>query len=414
MLESEHILLQRFAKTGDPEVFSELVQRHAGLVYGACLRILADKDRAADAVQDTFFHLLRSTHGITGSLPNWLHRVATRKAIDVLRRDSSRKQREAQYTANRPREVTKWQDLSPYIDEVLEELDDGTRDILVQHFFEGQTATDIASKHGISQPTVSRMIESGVARLRDKLRSRGIIVAVAALMPLLVENAAQAVPAVVLKELGKMALVGTTAASASGAGAAASASGAGAKTVTGGVLAGVKAKIITAAAVTALGVGSVVTYQQVNKQSQQADRPVAQEITRPRLKGARSTPRSSRPARDIRAVVPQQQELTDAPEPRGYQDTADSDLVEAMAGDIVPQEPGEGEPAGDNVAGYGGYGGYAMGGMTAGGESGDSPEADEGPPMVYGGYGGGYYGGGYGGRAEDPNTPDSNSPSDEP
>jgi hypothetical protein len=32
--------------------------------------------------------------------------------------------------------------------------------------------------------------------------------------------------------------------------------------------------------------------------------------------------------------------------------------------------------------------------------------------MVYGGYGGGYGGGG--GYAEDPNAPDSNSPSDEP
>lgn len=55
MFESESVLLQRFARTGDSEAFSELVRRYAGLVYGACLRILADKDRAADAVQDTFF-----------------------------------------------------------------------------------------------------------------------------------------------------------------------------------------------------------------------------------------------------------------------------------------------------------------------------------------------------------------------
>jgi DNA-directed RNA polymerase specialized sigma24 family protein len=50
VFENESILLQRFAKTGDPEVFSEIVRRHAGLVYGACLRILADKDRAADVL----------------------------------------------------------------------------------------------------------------------------------------------------------------------------------------------------------------------------------------------------------------------------------------------------------------------------------------------------------------------------
>jgi len=65
MLENEVTLLHRFAKTGDAEAFSEVVRRHAGLVYGACLRILADRDRAADAVQETFFQLLRNAGNIT-------------------------------------------------------------------------------------------------------------------------------------------------------------------------------------------------------------------------------------------------------------------------------------------------------------------------------------------------------------
>ena len=69
MLESENILLRRFAATGDAEVFSEIVQRHAGLVYGACHRVLADKDRAADAVQETFLQLLRNAATITGPVP---------------------------------------------------------------------------------------------------------------------------------------------------------------------------------------------------------------------------------------------------------------------------------------------------------------------------------------------------------
>lgn len=400
MSESESTLLQRFARTGDPEVFSELVQRHAGLVYGACLRILADKDRAADAVQDTFFQLLRNARNITGSLPNWLHRVATRKAIDVLRRDSSRRHREAQYAANKPREVTKWQDLSLYIDEVLEELDDQTREIIVQHFFEGKTTTDIAGRQGTSQPTVSRRIESGVAQLRGKLRNRGIIVTVAALATLLVENAAQAAPAAVLKELGKMALVGTQVATASGAGA----------KVAGGVLVGVKAKIITAAAVTAIGVGTVITYQQVTSPPKQTDEMIAEE-TSPFYSGRPSrTAQSRRSAQKGRRTVEQPEELTAIPsEPRDYQDITDSELFELMAGNIVPQRPGENEPT-DGYAG--GYGGYEVNGRAAGGGGIDSPVGDEGPPMGYGGYyGGGGYGGSYGG---DPNSPDSNSPSDQP
>jgi RNA polymerase sigma factor (sigma-70 family) len=410
MFENESILLQRFTRTGDSEAFSELVRRHAGLVYGACLRVLADKDRASDVAQDTFFQLLRSAHSVTGSLPNWLHRVATRKAIDLIRRDSSRRQRETQYAAHIPREVTKWQDLSPYVDEVLNELDDETRRVLIQHFFEGRTTKDIAAGQGFSQPTVSRRIESGVTRLREKLHKRGIIITVGALVTLLVENAVQAAPAVVLKELGKMALVGTQAAVASGAGTAASASGAGAKAA-GGVLAGVKAKIVTAVAVTALGVGSVITYQQITSPPKQTDKPVAEEVS-PFYSGkSPKTVRSSRSAQSRRLDVEQPEELTMAPsEPLDYKDTTDSAFGDSdMAANVFPVESDNSGSEGDNAgvdAGYGAVGGMAMGGM-AGGES--SSEGDEGPPA---GYGGGFFAARV--RIEGPNEPnDSNKDSDE-
>jgi RNA polymerase sigma factor (sigma-70 family) len=413
MSDSESILLERFARTGDPEAFSELVQRHAGLVYGASWRILADRDKAADAAQDTFFQLLRNARGITGSLPNWLHSVVTHKAIDVLRRDSSRRQREAAYAVNKPRQVTKWQELSPYIDEALEELDDDTRQVLMQHFFEGQTAAEIAGKQGLSQPTVSRRIESGVMKLRDKLHRRGIVIAAAELAVLLGGNAVQAAPAIVLKELGKMALLGGHAAIASGAGT----SGAGAKAVAGGVLAGAKAKIIAAAAVTALGIGSVVTYQQVTGPSKQSDESVAEEVTSsyPRSPSDRRAERSTSNRRPI--VNQSQQEWTlITSEPANYKAGANSVVGKPVAGgDIVPQKPAGDKPAGGDAVGYGGDAMGGGAGPAPAGDSGDSPQANEEPPMPAGdgGYGGGFFAAGVAGPNE-PNIPDEYSPSDEP
>jgi RNA polymerase sigma factor (sigma-70 family) len=259
MSESENILLRRFAASGDAEAFAEIIRRHAGLVYAACLRVLADKDRAADAVQETFLQLLRNAETITGSVPMWLHRVATRKAIDVIRRDSSRRQREVTYAADKPRRANAWQDISRHVDEELDELDEQTRSILIQRFFEGLTTKDIAFRETISQPTVSRRIESGVRILRDSLRKKGILISTAALFGLLGENVIQAAPAVVLKELGKIALVGSQAAAATGAGA-----GAGAQAAA-GVLTGIKIKVVTAVAVAVVGVGSVVTYNEVTR-----------------------------------------------------------------------------------------------------------------------------------------------------
>jgi RNA polymerase sigma factor (sigma-70 family) len=253
MAETEAVLLSRFARTGDAEAFAEIIRRHAGLVYGAALRILADVDRASDVAQETFLQLTKDAQNVTGSLPGWLHRVATHKAIDQMRRDASRKRREAGYAADKPREVTDWKELSRYVDEELNRLDIETRDMLIAHFLQGQTTRQIALAQGVSQATVSRRIDAGVTQLRGTLRKRGLLVAAGILGTLLGKNAAQAAPPALMTELGKMALVGGHAAAL--------------EAVAGGILAGVKAKVVAAAVVAVIGAGSVVTYQHATRPS---------------------------------------------------------------------------------------------------------------------------------------------------
>jgi len=261
MAESENILLQRFVKGGDATAFSEIVRRHAGLVYGACVRVLGDADRAADATQETFFQFLRDAGRITGSLPNWLHRVAMGKAVDVVRKDSSRQRREAEYADLKQRQVGEWKELSPYVDQALDALDDEEREMLIRYFFEGRSMAEIAAAKGISHPTVSRRIEKGIGELHAQLRRRGLIVAGAALTSLLGRNAAQAAPASVLQELAKMALVGGKGTAAATAGAAATGSAAAGI----GLAAAAKTKLIAAAAVVVLGLGGTLAYKYVNR-----------------------------------------------------------------------------------------------------------------------------------------------------
>ncbi|OHB59495.1 MAG: hypothetical protein A2167_01345 [Planctomycetes bacterium RBG_13_46_10] len=375
MSENENILLRRFVTASDAEAFSEIVRRHAGLVYGACVRVLEDKDKAADAVQETFLQLLHNAGNITGSVPTWLHRVATRRAIDAIRRDTSRRQREKQYAADKPQGVTNWQELSRYIDAELDRLDDQMREILIERFFQGRTTTDIADSLGLSQATVSRRIESAVEMLRNGLRKKGVIVAIPALAALLGENAVEAAPALVMKELGKIALVGGKAAAA----------GAGVKTA--GVLAGigVKAKIITAAAVTAVTIGSVVTYNHVT-------------YTRRENKAAQQF--SQRPAE--RPTIPT--EDLDRSRETTVRDTDNTSLTEIdVEQSNTEQSNDENLMGGYAVGGYGGgYGGMGSGmgmggmmggygGMGMGSYAGSMPDGNE-PVGGYGGLMGGYDG----------------------
>ena len=342
MLDKEIGLLQRFVNKGDAEAFSEIVQRHAGLVYGASLRVLEDRTRAADVVQETFFHLYKNAGHITGSLPNWLHRVATRKAIDVVRRDSRRRQREAKYAAEKLSEADSWEDISAYIDEGLDELDDETREILIQRFFEGRSMADIADEINVSQPTVSRRVESGVSKLRETLRKRGVIVAATALVSLLTENAVQAAPAMVIKELGKIALLGTTAASSASS------------TATTGLLVGVKAKIIAATAAAAIGTVGVVAYRDITTPAKEPTPPVVSGVEQPEPVGPPET-----------LEVPEGPEIVsiDREPPKVTADTGrpgdDEDIARANGAKAVgDDDAAAGAGAVRKSGGYGGRGGF--------------------------------------------------------
>jgi RNA polymerase sigma factor (sigma-70 family) len=264
MAQTEAVLLKRFTGSGDAEAFAEIIRRHAGLVYGAALRILADVDRASDVAQETFLQLTKDAGHVTGSLPGWLHRVATHKAIDEMRRDASRRHREKEYAANEQQlcEPVEWKEISLYVDVGLHELDPELRDVLILHFLQGCTTREIALLQGASQATISRRIGSGVDQLRVKLRKRGILVAVGALSVLLGDNGVQAAPLPLLTELGKMAIVGGSGVSfATGAAWLGSSFGA----IVTGIWVAIKTQAAVVAAVAAIGVGAIVIYEQATR-----------------------------------------------------------------------------------------------------------------------------------------------------
>ena len=69
-----------------------------------------------------------------------------------------------------------WQELSPYVDQALEELDENTREMLIRHYLGGKSMRLVAEAMGVSQPTVSRKIDKGISQLRSILRKKGFSV----------------------------------------------------------------------------------------------------------------------------------------------------------------------------------------------------------------------------------------------
>jgi RNA polymerase sigma factor (sigma-70 family) len=217
---SDGELLASFVSGRDPDAFGLLLDRHSGLVWHTCRRLLPDEADAQDAFQATFLVLLRRAGSLDGSrsLAGWLYGVARRVAQRARIRATRRREQERQLDMNPaapdsdPRE-----DIRPFLDAELAELPEKYRAPLVLCYLEGKTNEQAAEELGWPAGSMSSRLARGRELLRERLLSRGFTLSVAALSAVLAENSASAVPTSLL-DATRLAASGFVTGNASAAG----------------------------------------------------------------------------------------------------------------------------------------------------------------------------------------------------
>ena len=206
---SDAELLREFVETNSDDVFAQIVSRHANWVYSAAFRQMRDCAAAEDVTQVVFAILARKAASLRGEtlLSGWLFRVVRYTAIDAMRMEIRRRQREEAagidlHTSSEPPDA-RWEEVAPVVDECLANLRPTDQRAILLRFFEQKSWRDVGAALGMKENAARVRVERALEKLRGTLRHRGVVSSVAGLSALLLANCVQAAPA-------SMALAGSS------------------------------------------------------------------------------------------------------------------------------------------------------------------------------------------------------------
>ena len=170
---SDTDLLVRVAER-DREAFELLYERYVRPIFGLALRRLRDRQRAEDAVQETFAAVWRSAQSYRperGPAAPWLYTVA-RNAIVDRQRAKVEQPAEIPDTASAeagPAERAETSFVSWRVHRALEELPEKEREVLELAYWSELSQSEVAAYLHIPLGTVKTRTRSALARLADLL-----------------------------------------------------------------------------------------------------------------------------------------------------------------------------------------------------------------------------------------------------
>jgi RNA polymerase sigma-70 factor (ECF subfamily) len=170
---SDGNLLGRIAAR-DSAAFEQLYRRYARPVYGLALRLLGDRGRAEDAVQETFTSIWRSAARYKperGPGAPWLYAIARNAIVDRARarREPLAEHPDGPSREPGPPERAERAELSWQVHRALADLPEHERSVLELAYWSGLSQSEIASFLDIPLGTVKTRTRSGLARLAGLL-----------------------------------------------------------------------------------------------------------------------------------------------------------------------------------------------------------------------------------------------------
>ena len=162
------------AKEGDASAASELVALHYAPIYAYLRRLCGDDEEAADLTQKSFFKAWLSLSSFQGRsrFGTWLHGIAYHVYVDWRRSRRPADARSDEWwescadTGANPFQNVEERDLSRRVYALVERLDDGARQVVHLHYYQGLSLSETAEALNIAASTVKYRLREALDFLR--------------------------------------------------------------------------------------------------------------------------------------------------------------------------------------------------------------------------------------------------------
>ncbi len=181
---TEDIELVEGILNGDPQAFTELVERYQESVYNLAYRMLGDSFEAEDATQEAFIRAYRhlARYDTTRSFKTWLLTIASNHCIDRLRkRRMVRLSLDDLFPTHpalaskepSPEEATVKNERSARMQDMLNTLAPTYRAVIVLRYWYDMSCAEIANTLATREGTVKSRLFRARQMLADQMVSPG-------------------------------------------------------------------------------------------------------------------------------------------------------------------------------------------------------------------------------------------------
>jgi RNA polymerase sigma-70 factor (ECF subfamily) len=171
----------------DRAAFERLYHATCAHLLGVALRILSNRERAEEVLQEAFVNVWHGARGYNPSVAapmTWLINIVRNKAIDTLRSGASERRSTGALedeafevraeAAFEPQHMLDASLQRAHIDACMEALNAQQRQALALAYYKGLVHSEIAAQMGAPLGTAKAWVRRGLDKLKECLGARGV------------------------------------------------------------------------------------------------------------------------------------------------------------------------------------------------------------------------------------------------